>query len=72
MSSEATNPENQLFTSQRIADYLRALPDVAMKTLVDGLVVAVLDFTGDAEQFDDITLLAVRYAGPQAARTNEP
>lgn len=43
-----------------------------MKTLVDGLVVAVLDFTGDAEQFDDITLLAVRYAGPQAARTNEP
>ncbi|MBO4546542.1 MAG: SpoIIE family protein phosphatase, partial [Treponema sp.] len=60
---EATNANNELFEFERTVQALNVNPAAEPKELL-GIVRAEVDkFVGDAPQFDDLTMLAVRYKG---------
>ena len=62
--TEATSAENLLFGTERMTEALRrgenGSPEQIMETVAD----AVDRFVGSAPQFDDLTMLCVRYNGP--------
>ena len=58
--TEAENNEKDQFGEQRIFDTLREIPASDTEKLVEGLTAAIHVFVGDAEQSDDLTLLAIR------------
>ena len=60
---EATNANLELYGSERLlAELNREEPENA-RELVEGIVRAVESFVGNADQFDDITMLALKYLG---------
>ena len=60
---EATDINNELYGEDRLLEYLNNNSDANIHQLSDGLFDDVMDFTGDAPQFDDVTLLAFEYIG---------
>jgi serine phosphatase RsbU (regulator of sigma subunit) len=58
---EALNGEGEPFGVARLERYLRASATAAAPALVDGALSALREFTGQAAQFDDVTVLALRY-----------
>ena len=62
---EATNISNELFGPERMLDSLNRDPDADVETLAKTVKKDVDDFTGEAPQFDDITMLAFRYFGKE-------
>lgn len=56
---EARAEGGQFFTQERLLSMLAKTPPSA-KELIDKIATSVLEHTGSAEQFDDITMLAVR------------
>lgn len=67
--TEAHDPAQQLYGSQRVLAYMATLPThtaarVSVEEICRGLYQDVKRFRGEAEPFDDITIMAVRYAGP--------
>jgi sigma-B regulation protein RsbU (phosphoserine phosphatase) len=48
----------------RLEAYLRESRGAPAAALVHGLVERVEEFAGDAPQYDDVTVLALRYRGP--------
>lgn len=66
--TEAENPDGLMFQSMRTLQVLdRAPADADMATLVDELTQGVGQFAAGTEQSDDITILALRYRGPNPA-----
>jgi serine phosphatase RsbU (regulator of sigma subunit) len=65
--TEAAGPEGELFSAERMRRLLSHPADSA-QALVDRIVNRVSTHTGDAEQFDDITLLALQRC-PSASGT---
>ena len=63
---EATNTEKELMGIDRAVTALRKYEDGSPKEILDGMTEAVQEFIGDAEQFDDLTMLALTYNGPEA------
>ena len=63
---EATNAANELFGTDRMLAALSAQGDTDPEQLLHGLKRSISDFVGDAEQFDDITMLCFDYFGRQA------
>ena len=63
---EATNTEKELMGMDRVVAALKECEDETPKEILDGMTEAVQEFIGDAEQFDDLTMLALVYNGPQA------
>ena len=61
---EATDANNVLLGSERMVDALNRNPDAAPRELLANVRAAIDEFVGDAPQFDDITMLGVRYFGP--------
>lgn len=62
--TEAENTELDMFTLDRAKDALQSRDAAAgLDELVGALTRAVVDFSGEAEQSDDITILAFRYLG---------
>jgi sigma-B regulation protein RsbU (phosphoserine phosphatase) len=61
--TEAINTENYLFSEDRLKDLLTAKSTKDVQTAVDHTVAAVRAFEGEAEQTDDITVLALEYHG---------
>jgi phosphoserine phosphatase RsbU/P len=62
--TEAMDPQNNLFSDQRFADLLRSQPLSTSPTQVIATTVEQVDqFRANAEQSDDITLLAFQYLG---------
>lgn len=61
---EALNAHGEEFQIPRLEAYLAGCYGVPAATLVHGLVERVEDFAGDAPQYDDVTVLALRYLGP--------
>ena len=60
---EATNGANELFEFERTVQALNINPDASPKELL-GVVRGEVDkFVGDAPQFDDLTMLAIKYNG---------
>ena len=64
--AEATDANNELFGTERTLDALNALPkDYTQKEVLDGVRKAVDAFVKEAPQFDDLTMLGIKYYGPE-------
>ena len=62
---EAANKAEEMFTEERLRETLNQRPDAEPEALVRHVHDAVDRFAAGAEQFDDITMLCVKYDGPQ-------
>ena len=63
--AEATDSENELFGTDRMLDALNKEPDDDPKKILKTVKAEVDKFVGDAPQFDDITMLSLKYNGVQ-------
>ena len=63
---EARNAAGGFYGSERLAQALNGCPDASAESLVHHLKRDVALFVGDAAQFDDLTVLALRYLGPES------
>lgn len=57
---EATNGEKTLYGTQRMLDALNRCKDLELSALLQGVQADVDTFVGEAPQFDDLTMLALR------------
>ncbi len=57
---EAINADEELFGLERTVEALNKAPDAKPRELLENVGNAVFKFAGDAPQFDDITMLAVK------------
>jgi sigma-B regulation protein RsbU (phosphoserine phosphatase) len=60
---EAFNEAEQMFSEQRLEDLLEADKLDTAESMVKTTMSEVIEFQGEAEQADDITILAVQYVG---------
>ena len=65
--TEATNINDELYGENRLLSLLNAHKDATMEELCKLVLDDVFAFTGEAPQFDDITMVALKYNG-----TSEP
>ena len=63
--TEAENPAKEQYGDARLRDELNRLGSRDPKTLIQGIRQSVAVFADGAEQFDDITMTALTYHGPQ-------
>jgi phosphoserine phosphatase RsbU/P len=63
--TDAANPGTDTFGDDRVAEYLHHTPGGSARETVEGLLNAVREFSTGAPQFDDITIMAVRYVPEQ-------
>ncbi len=64
--AEATNASNELFGTDRTVEALNAVPEGAsQKDILVGVRTAVDAFVKEAPQFDDLTMLGLKYYGPE-------
>lgn len=68
---EATNADQQLFGTDRMLLALNKAPDSSPQQLIETMTAAINDFVGDAPQFDDLTMLCVKYNGAQSTKATE-
>jgi Serine phosphatase RsbU, regulator of sigma subunit len=61
--AEATSKELELFGTERMLDSLNTDPDAKPEMVLQNVTKGIDDFVGDAEQFDDITMLCFKYNG---------
>lgn len=61
--TEATNAESEMFGVSRMVKALNRQPDASPKALLETMKREIDDFVGNAPQFDDITMLCLRYVG---------
>lgn len=59
--TEATNKEEELFGENRLIETLNLSPAATPLRAVQGVMDAIDLFVGDTEQFDDITMLCLKY-----------
>jgi serine phosphatase RsbU (regulator of sigma subunit) len=64
--TEATDSQNKLYGQERLNQVLNDHKDASPKDLCAFVKEDVDKFTGEAEQFDDITMLAFRFKGKKA------
>ena len=60
---EAGNSQQEFFGFDRLLKVLNANPQAAPKQITTNVKKAIDEFVGDADQFDDITMLAFKYLG---------
>jgi len=60
---EARSAGGEEFHARRLESYLAGCRDTSADAVVRGLLGRVEDFAGDAPQYDDVTVLAVRWLG---------
>ncbi len=65
---EATDPDENMFGTERMIAALNAEPDASPEGLIKNVRRAVDGFVRDAEQFDDMTMPCLEYRGPDAAK----
>ena len=64
--AEATDANNELFGTDRTVEALNAVPKGAsQKEVLAGVRAAVDAFVKEAPQFDDLTMVGLKYNGPQ-------
>ncbi len=64
---EALNRPGEQFGSERLMAYLTASAQSPPEAVVRGVLASVSAFVGDAPQFDDITVLSLRFGDPLKA-----
>ena len=62
---EAMNCSDEMFGVKRMVTVLNTYADSTPEEIIKGVRSAVDAFTGNAEQFDDLTMLCLEYRGPQ-------
>ncbi len=62
--TDALNEKGEQFGEAQIIRYIESRQDSSAEETVDGLMTDVLRFQGRSEQFDDLTILAVRFPDP--------
>ena len=60
---EASNAQEELFGIKRMIDALNACANRNPEEILAGVKSAVDAFVGEAEQFDDLTMLCLEYLG---------
>ncbi|MDO5445784.1 MAG: SpoIIE family protein phosphatase [Eubacteriales bacterium] len=61
--TEATDPDQQLFGEDRLLSYMNGVKDQPLEAILHGLKADIDLFAREAEQFDDITMVGLRYNG---------
>ena len=61
--AEATDSKNELFGTDRMLDALNKNPDAAPKEILSNVMEGINGFVKGAEQFDDITMMCMKYMG---------
>ena len=61
--TEATNSANELYGEERLANLLNTLHGLAGEDVCRAVKADIDNFVGDAPQFDDITMLYLKYNG---------
>lgn len=64
--TEATDARGKRFGTDRMLSALNADPDLAPKDLLSKIRAEVDAFVGTAPQFDDLTMLSLKYYGKQS------
>ena len=64
---EAMDCNKHLFGLDRMLQAIGRCPEKSPKHILTAVKKAVDDYVGDAEQFDDLTMLCLEYMGPEAA-----
>lgn len=59
--TEATDSSNRLYGEERLKNYLNAHKELTVDKLIEGVSADIDEFVGEAEQFDDITMLTMYY-----------
>ncbi|MBO4278860.1 MAG: serine/threonine-protein phosphatase, partial [Spirochaetales bacterium] len=62
--AEAVDPAYEQFGTDRMLEALNKDPDASAQKQTKTVRAAIDKFVGDAEQFDDITMLCLKYNGP--------
>ena len=62
--SEATNEKLEMYDTDRLVDALNQNPDALPQEAVYTVKADIEKFVDGAEQFDDITMLCLKYYGP--------
>jgi sigma-B regulation protein RsbU (phosphoserine phosphatase) len=62
---EATDADNKMFGNERMLTALNREPDAEPQQVLLNVRESVREFVGDAEQFDDLTMLCIAYRGRQ-------
>ncbi len=63
--AEATNADNELFGTDRMLKALNRDPDADPECVLRNVMESINAFVAGAEQFDDITMLCLKYIGPK-------
>jgi len=62
---EATASNGELFGMNRMVESLNKEPDAVTEQVLANVRASVDEFVGEAVQFDDLTMLCVKYFGPE-------
>ncbi len=65
--AEATNAQDELFGTERMLEALNRDPAADPETVLKNVKEGIDAFVAGAEQFDDITMLCLKYLGPKQA-----
>ena len=61
--AEATNADKELFGAERVLEALNRDPDALPEKVLSNVMDGINEFVAGAEQFDDITMMCIRYNG---------
>ena len=60
---EATDVKGKMFEPERMLEALNSDPDAGPENSINSVMDSIISFRGDAVQFDDITMLCIKYNG---------
>ncbi|MBQ9574131.1 MAG: serine/threonine-protein phosphatase, partial [Synergistaceae bacterium] len=63
--AEATNSNGELYGTDRMIEALDGTVGMSVKDILITMKKSVDDFTGDAPQFDDITMMSLKFYGKE-------
>ena len=70
--TEATDANEELFGEERLIDALNGSPSTSPGKVLRFVRKQIAEFVKDAPQFDDITMLGLRYIGNKTANDKQP
>ena len=68
--TEAMNPAGDLYSDERLRQIVAHRPGFTPEQIINQIMSDVRTHAGEADQSDDITMLAIRYCGPVQAGEN--
>lgn len=66
---EATNANKKMFTLDKMLNVLNSNKSASPKEVLDDITKNIVEFTGDAPQFDDVTMLCLELKGQDNTKT---